>query len=104
MQRAGLEGQGMMLGSQNAMNAFSVLGGMQSQNALANSMKQQQQGTGAAAGTGLPFQGAIPEGYGSGVGANTGGVTWQTNQQTPGCVNGMRTIISANGEVQYVPC
>ena len=64
MQRAGLEGQGMMLGSQNALNAFSVLGGMQSQNALANSMKQQQ-GAGATAGTGLPFQGgANPSSYG----------------------------------------
>lgn len=43
-------------------------------------------------------------GYGSGVGPNTGGVTWQTNQQTPPCLNGIRTIISANGQVDYIPC
>jgi len=43
-------------------------------------------------------------GYGSGVGPNTGGVTWQTNQQTPPCLNGIRTIVSANGQVDYIPC
>jgi hypothetical protein len=42
-QRAGLEGQQSILGAQNALNAFSVLGGLQSQNATAGQQGQQGQ-------------------------------------------------------------
>ena len=38
MQNAQLAGQPLMLGSQNALNAFTTLGGMQSQNALAQQL------------------------------------------------------------------
>lgn len=38
LQNAGLAGQEHMLGAQNALNAYSVLGGIQSQNATANAL------------------------------------------------------------------
>jgi hypothetical protein len=53
MQNAQLAGQKGMLGAQNALNAFTTLGGMQSQNLMAQQLGQESGGADPAFGKGM---------------------------------------------------